>query len=72
MLKEEFTDTTTQKGFTYEIEETIRCVRAKKTESPVVPHATTIACAELFDQIQTAKKRVNYRKQRAEKRRYRF
>ena len=56
MLKEEFTDTTTQKGFTYEIEETIRCVRAKKTESPVVPHATTIACAELFDQIQAAKK----------------
>ena len=55
MLKEEFTDTTT-KGFTYEIEETIRCVRAKKTESPVVPHATTIACAELFDQIQAAKK----------------
>ena len=55
-LKEEFTDTTTQKGFTYEIEETIRCVRAKKTESPVVPHATTIACAELFDQIQAAKK----------------
>ena len=56
MKKEEFTDTTTQKGFTYEIEETIRCVRAKKTESPVVPHATTIACAELFDQIQAAKK----------------
>ena len=43
-------------GFTYEIEETIRCVRAKKTESPVVPHATTSACAELFDQIQAAKK----------------
>ena len=55
-LKEEFTDTTTQKGFTYEIEEAIRCVRAKKTESTVVPHATTIACAELFDQIQAAKK----------------
>ena len=33
-------------------EEQIQAIR----ESPVVPHATTIACAELFDQIQAAKK----------------
>lgn len=57
MLKEEFTDTTTQKGFTYEIEETIRCVRAKKTESPVCSAADEqLLAAELFDQIQAAKK----------------
>lgn len=56
MLKEEFTDTTTQEGLYLRDRRDDRCVRAKKTESPVVPHATTIACAELFDQIQAAKK----------------
>ena len=38
-------------GFTYEIEETVRCVRDGLTESPVVPHALTKDCAELFDRI---------------------
>lgn len=38
-------------GFTYEIEETVRCIRAGLTESPVVPHALTKDCADLFDRI---------------------
>ncbi len=38
-------------GFTYEILETVRCVRAGLTESPVVPHALTADCAALFDRI---------------------
>lgn len=49
---EHFVDETTQNGFTYEIEEMIRCVKAGLTESPVVPHAETIACAKVFDLIQ--------------------
>lgn len=38
-------------GFTYEIRETIECVRQGKTESPVVPHSLTLECAKLFDRI---------------------
>ena len=37
-------------GFIYEIEEVVRCVRAGKLESDVVPHKDTILCAEIFDQ----------------------
>ncbi len=40
-----------ENGFVGEIEETIRCVRAGKLESSVMPHASTIRCAEIFDQI---------------------
>ena len=46
-----FTDGETRNGFTYEIEEVARCVRAGMLESPVVPHAATRACAEIFDLI---------------------
>lgn len=37
-------------GFIYEIREVIRCVRAGKTESDVVPHKDTVRCAEIFEQ----------------------
>lgn len=46
-----FTDRDTRNGFTYEIRETMRCVRAGLTESPVVPHESTRVCAEIFDLI---------------------
>ncbi|HJC58003.1 MAG TPA: Gfo/Idh/MocA family oxidoreductase [Candidatus Eisenbergiella intestinipullorum] len=46
-----FRDTQTQNGFVYEIAEAVSCIRAGKTESLVVPHALTLACAELFDRI---------------------
>lgn len=39
-----------ENGFTYQIEEVIRCVRSGKLESDVVPHRDTILCAEIFDQ----------------------
>lgn len=38
-------------GFTFEIEETIACVRAGKLESAIVPHADTIECAGVFERI---------------------
>lgn len=46
-----FRDENTRNGFTYEIEEVMRCVRERRTESPVVPHADTLACAKVFDLI---------------------
>ena len=49
-----FTDTTTQNGFTYEIAETVRCIRSGHIESPVVPHRDTITCAQVFDRITEA------------------
>ena len=48
---EHFVDQTTKNGFTYEIEELIRCVQAGELESPVVPHEETIACSKVFDLI---------------------
>lgn len=50
-LIEHYQDTVTKNGFTYEIEEVIRCVRAGKLESPVVPHQLTITSARLYDRI---------------------
>ncbi len=38
-------------GFVYEIEETVRCIRAGKTESAVMPHAATVECARIFDRL---------------------
>ena len=52
---ESFTDTETKNGFTYEIEEVVRCVRQGLLESPVVPWQTTIDCARVFDQIDATK-----------------
>ncbi len=54
-LIEEFHDTVTQNGFTYEIEEVMRCVRLGLLESPVVPWQTTIDCALVFDLIDQTK-----------------
>ena len=49
-----FTDDVTRNGFTYEIEEVMRCVRGGMLESPVVPWASTRACAAAFDVIHQA------------------
>lgn len=38
-----------ENGFFWETEETVRCVRAGLLESPVVPWADTLCCAEIFD-----------------------
>ena len=53
---ERFTDEATQNGFTYEIEEVMRCVRAGLQESPVVPWETTMACCRVFDKIAASAK----------------
>lgn len=37
--------------FQGEIEEAVRCIEAGRIESDIMPHADTIACAELFDQL---------------------
>ena len=44
----------TKNGFVFEIEETMRCIREGRTESQVVPHASTLACARLFDLIRAS------------------
>ena len=36
-------------GFLWEVEETVRCVREGRLESPVIPWADTLNCAEFFD-----------------------
>lgn len=54
-LVEHFVDEETKNGFTYEMLESMRCIREGKTESTVVPWADTLACAELFDRIDAAK-----------------
>ncbi len=48
---EHFVDEITQNGFTYEIEEAIRCIREGRLESEVVPRADTLSCAKLFDRV---------------------
>ena len=50
-LTEHFIDNKTKNGFTYEIEEAVRCVREGKTESEVCPHAMTLEFARLCDRI---------------------
>lgn len=55
-LLEHFRDTETPNGFVYEIRETVRCVREGLLESPAVPHALTVACAELFDLLEQGRK----------------
>ena len=50
-LKEHFVDQETKNGFTYEIQDAIRCIQAGKLESDVVPWKDTLACAKLFDKI---------------------
>ena len=46
-----YKDDITRNGFTYEVEETMRCVKEGRTESSVVPHASTLTCANIFDLI---------------------
>ena len=50
-VKEHFVDESGRDGFTYEIEEVIRCVRQGKIESDTVPHSLTLECAGVFDEI---------------------
>ncbi len=50
-LREHFQDTVTANGFTYEIEEVMRCIGEGQTESPVVPHEDTLRCAAIFDAL---------------------
>ncbi len=50
-LVEHFIDNETKNGFTYEIEEAVRCIRAGRTESEVCPHAMTLEFARLCDKI---------------------
>ena len=38
-------------GFEYQIEEAMRCVRAGEIESPMLPHADTLATLETMDEI---------------------
>ncbi len=53
-VAERYVDGETKNGFTYEIGEAMARVRGGETESPVVPHASTLACARVFDQIRAA------------------
>ena len=50
-LTEHFIDNKTKNGFTYEIEETVRCIREGRWESDVCPHAMTLEFARLCDKI---------------------
>ena len=50
-LKEHFKADQSRSGYVYEIEETMRCVRAGKIESEIVPWSTTLECAKMFDEI---------------------
>lgn len=51
---EHFVDRGPENGFVYEIMEAMRCVRENRVQSDVVPHASTLACARLFDQIRSS------------------
>lgn len=51
---EHYKDDETQNGFTYQISETVRCIRSGKAESETVPHSATLNCARLFDRITKA------------------
>lgn len=45
----EIFDEPLENGFTFQIEEVIRCILAGKLESDIMPHSATIQCAEIFD-----------------------
>ena len=38
-------------GFTYQIEEAVACIQSGRLESPSAPHAMTLECCHVFDQI---------------------
>ena len=46
-----YKDEITRNGFTYEIEEVMRCVAGGCTESRTVPHSSVLSCAKVFDLI---------------------
>ncbi len=53
---ERFCPESEEDGFTYQIRETMRCVKQGLFESPMVPHHDTLRCAQLFDRILQTKK----------------
>lgn len=55
-LKEHFIDDKTTNGFVYEIEEAVKCINNKQYQSIKVPHALTLDCTKLFDEIEKLKK----------------
>ncbi|MGN1315565.1 MAG: Gfo/Idh/MocA family protein [Acutalibacteraceae bacterium] len=65
-IKEHFEDKETVNGFTYEICEAIRCIKAGKTESPVVPWSVTTECSEMFDKIEETRKYSVYLKSKTD------
>lgn len=50
-LIEEFKDTVTENGFTYEAQEAVDCVLAGRTESPVVPLSVTLDSTRFYERI---------------------
>ncbi|HOO28835.1 MAG TPA: gfo/Idh/MocA family oxidoreductase, partial [Lachnospiraceae bacterium] len=56
ILTEHFVDKETKNGFTYEILETMNCIKEGKMESSIVPWKVTMTCAELFDEIEKTRK----------------
>lgn len=50
-LRTHYKDEQTQKGFVYQIQEAMECIKNGKIESPTVPHELTMQCARLFDRI---------------------
>lgn len=53
---EYFKDEQTENGFTYEIQETVKCILAGETESCIVPQKSTLDCARLFDMIEESRR----------------
>lgn len=53
-----FRDEETKNGFTYELEECMRCIREGRIESDRIPHRDTLACSELFDRIDATKNNI--------------
>ena len=45
----------TENGFVYEIQEVMECISQGKIESSTVPHSLTMACSEVFDEIEAAR-----------------
>ncbi len=48
---EHYTDTITQNGFVYEIEEVVRCIKNGNLQSDIVPHTLTLDYARVCNEI---------------------
>lgn len=56
ICREHFRDEMTENGFTYEVEEVVRCIREGRIESETVPHSLTLECAGIFDRLLKSRK----------------